>query len=172
MITLHELSIENYIRVVDATIKFMQKCEAHFLDNGQDLNEILSTQLAPDMLPFTFQLCSVQHHSLNAAKGILAGEFGPPNGVPELDYAGWINLLQETKAELEAISADDINGCAGKPVIFKFGSREIPFTAENFVQSFSLPNLHFHSSTAYDILRLKGAPIGKMDYLGHLKIGI
>ncbi|MEI7573882.1 MAG: DUF1993 family protein, partial [Phenylobacterium sp.] len=58
----------------------------------------------------------------------------------------------------------------GREVIFRIGQSQIPFTAEGFLMSFSLPNLHFHAATAYDILRQKGAPLGKRDYLGAMKI--
>ena len=40
----------------------------------------------------------------------------------------------------------------------------------NFVLSFSLPNFYFHATTAYDILRTKGVPLGKRDFLGRLRI--
>ena len=36
--------------------------------------------------------------------------------------------------------------------------------------SFSLPSFYFHVTTAYDILRTKGVPVGKMDFLGQLNI--
>jgi len=48
---------------------------------------------------------------------------------------------------------------------------EIPFTAENFALSFSLPNFYFHTTTAYDILRMKGVPLGKRDFMGKMKVG-
>jgi hypothetical protein len=38
------------------------------------------------------------------------------------------------------------------------------------VLSFSLPNFHFHATTAYDILRSRGVPIGKRDYMGRMRI--
>jgi hypothetical protein len=47
---------------------------------------------------------------------------------------------------------------------------KLPFTAANFVMSFSLPNVHFHATTAYDILRMKGVPLGKRDYMGQLRM--
>ena len=56
--------------------------------------------------------------------------------------------------------------------MFKIGGNELPFTNENFVQSFSLPNFYFHATTAYDILRMKGVPIGKLDFLGAMKMGV
>ena len=53
---------------------------------------------------------------------------------------------------------------------FQLGERKMPFLAEGFLMSFSLPNLHFHATTAYDILRQKGAPLGKRDYMGALRL--
>ena len=50
-------------------------------------------------------------------------------------------------------------------------SNEIPFSNENFVLSFSLPNLYFHATTAYDILRMQGVGVGKRDFLGQLRMG-
>jgi len=44
------------------------------------------------------------------------------------------------------------------------------FTAEGFLMSFSLPNFFFHATTAYDILRNKGAPLGKRDFMGRMKL--
>ena len=55
-------------------------------------------------------------------------------------------------------------------MVFQLRDRQIPFTAENFVLSFSLPNFYFHATTAYDILRTKGVPLGKRDFLGHLRL--
>ena len=46
----------------------------------------------------------------------------------------------------------------------------LPFTAEGFLMSFSLPNFFFHATTAYDILRMKGVALGKPDYLGRPRL--
>ena len=51
-------------------------------------------------------------------------------------------------------------------MIFQIGERKVPFTTDNFLLSFSLPNFYFHATTAYDILRTNGVPLGKRDYLG------
>jgi hypothetical protein len=48
--------------------------------------------------------------------------------------------------------------------------RRLRFTSESFILSFSLPNFHFHATTTYAILRMKGAPIGKRDYEGRLRV--
>ena len=46
----------------------------------------------------------------------------------------------------------------------------MPFVAEDFLMSFSIPNMHFHASTAYGMLRAKGVAIGKRDYLGQMRM--
>jgi hypothetical protein len=172
MTNLYELSIENYLRVVGASLNVLKKAEAHFLESAQNPEDILLHKLADDMFPFPFQVYSIQHHSLKAAIGLLAGKFGPPKPIPETNFAGLIKALEETKAELKTFSVDEINAKAGETVTFKMGGMELPFTTENFVQSFSLPNLYFHASTTYALLRMKGVPLGKIDFMGNMKIGV
>lgn len=172
MTTLYEQSIENYSRILGATLKFVKKSEAHFIETNQNPDDMLTVNLAPDMFAFPFQVYSVQHHSLSAARGLLSGKFGPPKNLPETNFAGLIKVLEDTKDELKQISAEEINARAGQTVTFKMGGMELPFTSENFVQTFSLPNLYFHATTTYALLRMKGVPLGKMDFMGNLKIGV
>ena len=73
--------------------------------------------------------------------------------------------------KLESVDASAINDLANGKVVFKMGGNELPFTTENFVLTFSLPNLFFHATTTYDLLRMKGVPLGKMDYLGQMRMG-
>ena len=54
---------------------------------------------------------------------------------------------------------------------FELGKNKIPFVSQNFLLSFSLPNFYFHATTTYDILRMLGVPLGKMDFLGRMKVG-
>ena len=76
-------------------------------------------------------------------------------------------LVPEPRAESAPASIDRH---AGRDVLFQLGDMKLPFVAEDFVQSFSLPNFYFHAATAYDILRLKGAPLGKGDFLGAMRM--
>ena len=73
------------------------------------------------------------------------------------------------RSQLE--SREGIDALADGPMLFKMGSTEIPFTTGNFILSFSLPNFYFHATTTYDVLRMHGVPLGKVDYLGALRVG-
>lgn len=172
MTDLYELSVGNYKRILASAIAVMKKGASFFDERGIDPADIITMRLAPDMAAFPFQVNSVRHHSLGAAKGLLAGEFAPPPDIPELDYQGLMGLLAEALTELDNIGADAIAGVEGKPMYFRMGNFELPFTSENFVQSFSLPNLYFHATTLYDMLRIKGVPLGKMDFLGRMNVGL
>ena len=55
-------------------------------------------------------------------------------------------------------------------MIFSAGQLRLEFVAEEFLLSFSQSNFHFHATTAYNILRSKGVPIGKRDFMGNLPI--
>ena len=147
------------------------------LDLGMGLEEyfrdpasIVETRLFADMLPFSFQIQSVAHHSRGAIEGIKAGVFNPPPASPPLDYAGLQKLVADARQALEAVTPDEVNALEGRDVVFQLGEMKMPFTAEGFILSFSQPNFHFHATTAYDILRMKGVPLGKRHYMGKLRM--
>lgn len=169
--SLYDLAIGSYTQVVGATIGVLEKGAEHIAAAGLDAQSIVDKSLHPDMADFHFQAVCVAHHSLGAVRGIEAGEFRPPAGYGEMDYAGLQAFLQQTLADLEAVDAHAFNQHADGRLVFKLGDNEIPFSNENFVLSFSLPNLYFHATTAYDILRAEGVALGKMNFLGQLKIG-
>jgi len=169
--SLYDLSVGSYLQIVEAAANVMRKGAAYCSEQGIDTAQMVGTALREDMAPLHFQAVCVAHHSLGAIKGIKAGEFAPPSGYGEMDYAGLQGLLDSTLAELQAQQVEEINALAGGRLVFKLGGNEIPFTAENFVLSFSLPNFYFHAATLYDILRHKGVPLGKRDFLGALKMG-
>ena len=72
----------------------------------------------------------------------------------------------KTKSFLESIVQADINGTEDKEIVLQAGPKEFKFSGRIFLTTFALPNLLFHVSTAYNILRHNGVDIGKMDYLG------
>lgn len=172
MTNLYDLSVVNFKRVLAATIVVLEKGAAHFNEQGMDLNDLVEMKLAPDMRAFPFQINMVMAHTLGAVKGLVVGEFSPPAALPENTYQGYIDLLSEALAELNTIKAETVTATVGRAMYFRMGELEIPFTSENFVMSFSLPNLYFHATTLYDMLRIKGVALGKMDFLGQMSVGL
>ncbi len=169
-VSLYDLSVGTYQQILGSISGVLDKGKAHAEANGMNLGELVETRLADDMLPLSFQISSTAHHSLGAIEGIRAGVFSPSGMRSDLDYDGLHDLVKTAIEALGKVSADEINRLEGGDMRFEFGDRKIPFTAEGFIQSFSLPNFYFHATTTYDILRMKGVPLGKMDFMGAMKI--
>ena len=170
--SLYDLSVASYLQTVGAVEKFLERARGHFADGGTNVDELVGHKLYDNMLPLAFQIVSVQHHSLGAIEGLKAGLFGPPKAAFPTTFVGLQAMIAETRTALEALSAAEVDGYAGKDVTFAMGDFKIPFTAETFILSFSLPNFYFHAATAYDLLRMKGAPFGKRDFLGAMRMKV
>ena len=169
-ISLYDCSVTSFLQVLGAVSGFLEKGRVHLAEAGGDVEAIVATRLHDDMLPFAFQLASVAHHSKGALAGAKAGVFNPPGPPGQPTYADLQQWVADAQAELKALSPDEVNALEGKDMIFQLGSRQLPFTVENFLLSFSTPNLHFHATTAYDILRQAGVPLGKRDYMGAMRL--
>lgn len=171
MTDIFTMSILTYRRVLESAIGNLEKGKTHFTSQGIEVDDIINYRLVEDMLPFSFQVNSIRHHSLNAAKGIMEGSFAPPKPIEENTYDGMIGVLTESLTALDSFEASKINDRAGAKIIFEMGEIKIPFSVENFILSFSLPNLYFHATTLYDMLRIHNVPLGKRDFLGQMAIG-
>ena len=168
-ISLYDATVATFLQTLAALEGVLARGSDYLREHGIDPQEITQSRLHPDMLPFTFQVASVVKHSVGAVQALQSGTFTPPR-TPELDYAGLQSAVTEARESLAKISADEVNGYAGRDVQFQLGERTIPFTAEDFLLSFSVPNFFFHASMTYAILRAKGVPLGKRDFLGRLRI--
>lgn len=168
-ITLYDSSVGCFLQTLGAVEAFLGKGLVHCKEKGTDPNELVETRLFPDMLPLRFQVVAVAHHSMGAIEGAKSGAFAPPKP-STADYAGLQKLIGDARQSLEQVKADEVNALEGKDVLFTVGDLKLPFKAEGFLMTFSLPNFHFHATTAYDILRLKGVPLGKRDYMGRMKL--
>jgi hypothetical protein len=165
----YEASVPNYLQILRGLDSVMAKGKDHFAESGTNLADVVEMRLTDDMLPFRFQVVSATHHSLGAMQGIAQGAFQPPPKSDQ-DYEGLQTLVKETIASLDDLGKEAVDFLTGKDMEFRMGSNAIPFTSDDFLLSFSMPNFYFHVTTAYDILRREGVPIGKMDFLGKMRI--
>ena len=166
-ISLYDVSVGTFQRVLGATQTVLAKSRAHFDTEGIALDEVVGSRLVDDMLPFGFQIVSVVHHSLGAIEGVEAGAFSVvPADSADQPYPALEDLLARTRDALDGYSRETVDGLAGRDLEFRFRDNVVPFKAEVFLVTFSLPNFYFHATTAYDLLRMLGAPLGKRDFLG------
>ena len=168
--SLYDATVANYLQILGGVSGVLDRSLVHFREKNVDPETIVEARLAPDMLPFRFQIISVAQHSRGAIEGVQQGAFKPPAFKTPYDYAGLQGLVADTQKTLSALTPETINALGGKDVVFHLGERQLPFIAEGFLMSFSLPNFYFHATTAYDILRTNGVPLGKRDFMGRLNL--
>jgi hypothetical protein len=170
-ITLYDAFVPSCRQIVGSTLALIEKAEKHCTETGCAPADIAGASLHPTMLPLGFQVKSVAQHSAGAIQGAQAGRFTPLGG-PDMpsDFAGMTAMLAKAADDLAAVSADEMEALVGKDMLFEMPGMKLPFTADQFLLSFSQPNFYFHAATAYDILRAKGVALGKRDFLGALRL--
>lgn len=168
--SLYAATIPSYRQVLGSVAGLLDKAEAFCAEKGLAPEAIIQARLAEDMLPFAYQVKATTEHSLGAIAGVRKGVYSPDISPPPQSFAALKSKIAETVTALEAIDAAEVNSFIGRDMRFSFRERHMDFTAEEFLLSFSQPNFYFHASTAYDILRWKGMPIGKKDFVGRIRL--
>ena len=164
--SLYAAIVPTYCQILESVARLLGTAEAWCADKRVAPGDIINARLAEDMLPFAYQVKSTAVHSLGAIEGVRKGVFSPDMTPPPETFPALKARVTDTLASLLAIEAAEVDAFVGRDMRFAFGNRQLDFTAENFLLSFSQPNFYFHATTAYDILRWKGVPIGKRDFTG------
>ncbi len=167
-ISLYEITVPSFLQVLGGLKGVLDKGLAHAKAHDIDPEALAEARLVDDMYPLRFQIERVADHSAGALRDVKNGAFVMPQKT-QMDYAGLQKLIAETEAAVKAWTPEAVNALEGREVVFDAGGHRASFVAEGFLLSFSLPNFYFHAVTAYDILRMKGVPIGKRDYLGQMR---
>lgn len=164
-LSLYDTSIPVFVRGFGNLSAILEKGRAFADERGLPHSELLEARLIEDMAPLTAQ---VQRCS-DTAKGV-AVRVGQMANVAMADTETSFDELQaRIAATVEFLKAAPAAGFAGREdagVTLPTPNGDIPFVAKDYVLGFALPNFFFHLTTAYALLRMKGVPIGKLDYLG------
>lgn len=169
-ISLYDVSVGSYLQTLDAIAGVLDKGLAHCREKGIDPETIVETRFHPDMQPFRFQVMQVAFHATAGLEAMKSGAISPPGARPSPDYAGLQTMVDEARATLRAATPAEIDARDGADIVFTTKDSTRVFAASDFILCFSLPNVHFHATTAYDILRQAGVPLGKRDFMGQLRV--
>lgn len=134
-----------------------------------DAKVLLETRLAPDMFPFTRQVqiaCDTVKNGVARLAGVTAPRF--EDREQTLDELR--ERIDKTLAYVAEFSADQLAGDETRAISFPIGrDRSMSLSATDYAQRWMLPNLYFHLTTAYNLLRHNGVAIGKRDFLGQVE---
>lgn len=163
-LTIYQLSVPAFIRGLGVLGKLLDKAEAFAGEKGVALDDLFNARLAPDMLTLAGQVQRVSDTSKGAIGRLTSIEV-PRFPDEEKTVAELRERIAKTLAFLETVQPVDLEGSESREVVLNFPNLKVTFTGEEYLLKFVLPNFYFHLTTAYDILRHKGVPVGKADFL-------
>lgn len=166
-LSMYDASVPVFQRALGNLDALLRKGEEHAAAAGLDLAELASARLAPDMFPLTGQIQSACD-SAKFAAARLTGTTAPSFPDTETTFEELHQRIAATLDYLASVDPAGFEGSETREVVQKSRRGERHFVGTSYLLTFALPNFFFHVTTAYDILRHKGVPVGKMDYLGAL----
>jgi len=166
--TIYDACVPPLTHMLGSFHTVLAKGEAHAKEAGVDPNSYLELRLAPDMLPLTAQVRIATDMSKGGAAR-LAGVEIPKYEDDETTVEQLKARLLKTIAFLKSLDASKFAGAEDKHIHLKFPQAEFNFNGKDYLNNWVLPNVYFHITTGYDILRNKGVALGKQDFLGGQK---
>lgn len=170
--SLYSATVPTFQQILGSVSRLVDKGEAFCKEKGISPDEIIQARLAPDMFPFAYQVKSTVTHSVGAIEGAKTGVFSPNLDTPPETFAELKAKVEEAIATLAKVTPAEVDALVGRDARFEFRDTKLPFLAEDFLLSFSMPNFYFHATTAYDILRWKGVQVGKRDFIGRARMKV
>ncbi|KAF2023816.1 hypothetical protein EK21DRAFT_80058 [Setomelanomma holmii] len=166
-ITFHKLALGPVLQGLKNAHAFISKGQAHAAAQGHDENDYTTARLHPDMLDLVSQV----NRFTDSAKFIptRVNPENPTIPLPDVEktFPELLDRITRTIAYLESIDEQSFEGRETAPYTSHFGQGtiKVEWTAIDYVMQFAQPNFWFHVTTAYDILRMKGVDVGKLDFL-------
>lgn len=164
--SLYDAVVPTYVQMLGSLIDLLGKAEAHCVEHSLPPATLINARLAEDMYPFAYQVKSVVLHSIGAIEGVRRGTFSPDRTEPPASFDELKQRVTAARDALKSLSAEEVESFLGNDMAFVVGEKRIPYTAENFLLSFSQPDFYFHLTVAYAILRNQGVQVGKLDFMG------
>lgn len=164
-ISMYSASVPAFTRMLGNLRAILEKGAAHAAARKFDPAVLVNGRLAPDM----FALARQVQIATDAVKGCvsrLAGVEIPKYEDTEATLPDLIARLDKTIAYVKTFKPAQIDGTEEKAIVIKSPRGDLNFNGQQYLVHFVLPNLYFHVTTAYNILRHNGVEIGKQDYLG------
>lgn len=163
-IELHAISAPIFTARLKSLVHLLKIGEAEGPARGLSEEALLGARLAPDMFELKRQVQIATDHA-KGAMARLAGVDVPSFPDTEQTFAELYARIDKTLAFVASVPATSVNGREETIVTLKLRQETMELAAIDYLQGFALPNFYFHLTTAYDILRHLGMPVGKRDFL-------
>ncbi|HKJ74741.1 MAG TPA: DUF1993 domain-containing protein [Alphaproteobacteria bacterium] len=164
-ISMYQASVPVMVRSLNNLIAILGKATAHADAKKVDPDVFGGCRLIADMHPLSRQI-QIASDVAKGGAARLAGVEPPSWADDEKTMADLVERLKKTISYLESLKPEQIDGSEDRKVTLKVGPNTVDFQGLPYLLNFVLPNVLFHVTTAYNILRENGVDIGKRDFIG------
>lgn len=164
MLTMFDATIPPLLRALKNLTHILKKGEAYADAKKIEHSVLLGARLFPDMYPLTRQVQIATDMSKGAAAR-LAGVEIPKYEDNETSFDELQARLAKTIAFIESVTPAQFESSETREVTITVRKVDIKFTGQDYLLKWVLPNVYFHVTTAYNILRHNGVELGKADFL-------
>ena len=164
-LSMYSIARSSTLRALDNLDAILDKAVASAEARKFDPQVFLTSRLAPDMFPLTRQV----QIACDFCKGVMArlgGVENPSMADTETSFAELKARIAKTRSFVESVGEAGFAGAETRTLQLKAGPREFELQGMPYLVGYALPNLYFHMSMAYAILRHNGVDLGKQDFLG------
>jgi uncharacterized protein len=164
--SMYQSSVPVFIHALNNLAAILEKAAAHAEAKKIDPAVLVSARLFPDMFALVRQV-QIACDSAKGGAARLAGLEPPAHEDSEKTFAELIGRCQKTVAYLQTLTAAQIDGSEDKTITWQTRSSSKSMQGLPYLHRHVLPNVYFHFTTAYNILRHNGVEVGKKDFLGN-----
>jgi len=164
-ITMFDTLVPTANRILGNLSGILDKAEAFAEAKKIEPAVLLNGRLAPDMFPLTRQV-QIATDMVKGAAARLGGTENPKFEDNETTFAELKARIGRVLAFVNSVAADNYAGCEDREIVLQLRTGELRFTGLVYLRDFVLPNLYFHVTMTYAILRHNGVELGKKDFIG------
>jgi hypothetical protein len=144
----------------------LDKAEQFAQSKTLDVGVLMNARLAPDMKDFIYQVQSACDYVKGAAAW-LSGQTPPRHEDNEKTIGELRDRIRKTVAFAESVPEAQYASAPERRVTMSWMPGKV-LTGQDYALQMTMPNVYFHLSMAYAILRNNGVDVGKMDFLGSI----
>jgi hypothetical protein len=164
-LSMYQASVTAFTRQLNNLVAILNKGAAHADAKKIDPKVLINSRLFPDMFPLVRQI-QIATEAARGGAARLAGVEVPAQEDNETTFPELVARIRKTVAYLETLKAEQFDGSEDRTITWQTRSSTKTMQGLPYLQNHLLPNLYFHITTAYNILRHSGVELGKQDFLG------
>jgi hypothetical protein len=165
---MHYRVVSQCTRGLENLETYLDKAERHAAAKKFDVNVFMTSRLAPDMQPLTYQVQSACDY-VKAAAAWLSGQMPPKHEDNEQTFDELRARIRKTVAFAQSVKEEQYAGASDRKVKLSWAPGKV-IGGEDYLLQMTIPNTYFHIAMAYAILRHNGVDVGKMDFLGPINL--